>query len=166
MITINNISKAYIDNVLFTNVSFNVSARDRIAVIGANGSGKTTLFEIITGNIAPDKGSVTMRKGTTIGYLKQDIITSSKKRLLEDVTSSSTEITGMAHRISVLQQDLAEETDEETSTELMEKLGELQTGLKPPAAMTPNMKPGRYSQDWDSRSPTSTAPLPNSAGAG
>jgi ATPase subunit of ABC transporter with duplicated ATPase domains len=79
MITISNISKEYIDNVLFRNVSFNVSARDRIAIIGANGSGKTTLFEIIMGNIKPDAGGITMRRGTTIGYLKQDIITSSKK---------------------------------------------------------------------------------------
>ncbi len=126
MITISNISKEYIDNVLFRNVSFNVGARDRIAIIGANGSGKTTLFEIITGNISPDTGSITMRKGTTIGYLKQDIATSSKKKLLDDVSASSTEITGMAHRIGVLREDLAEETDPEISAELMTRLGELQ----------------------------------------
>ena len=142
MITVNNISKAYIDNVLFTSVNFNVSARDRIAVIGANGSGKTTLFEIITGSIRPDKGNISMRKGTTIGYLKQDIITSSKKLLLDDVASSSTEITGMAHRITILQQDLAEETDEEISSELMDKLGELQNKFE---------VAGGYDADYEAR---------------
>src|SRR4030042_238165 len=126
MITISNISKEYIDNVLFRNVSFNVSARDRVAVIGANGSGKTTLFEIITGNIKADTGSITKRRGTTIGYLKQDIISSSKKKLLDDIASSSTEITGMAHRRDLLREDLAEETDPEISAELMTQLGELQ----------------------------------------
>jgi ATP-binding cassette subfamily F protein 3 len=126
MITISNISKEYIDNVLFRNVSFNVSARDRVAVIGANGSGKTTLFEIITGNIKPDSGNITLRRGTTIGYLKQDIVSSSRKKLLDDISSSSTEITGMAHRIDILREDLAEETDPEISAELMTQLGELQ----------------------------------------
>jgi len=126
MITISNISKEYIDNVLFRNVSFNVSARDRVAVIGANGSGKTTLFEIITGSIRPDTGSITLRRGTTIGYLKQDIVSSSGKKLLDDISSSSTEITGIAHRIDMLREDLAEESDPEISAELMTQLGELQ----------------------------------------
>ena len=126
MITITGLSKAYIDNVLFTNVSLNVGARDRIAVIGANGSGKTTLFEIITGGITADSGSITLSRGTTIGYLRQDIITSSSKRLLENVAAASTEINGMAHRIEILRQDLSEETDPDISADLMERLGDLQ----------------------------------------
>ncbi|UCC16215.1 MAG: ABC-F family ATP-binding cassette domain-containing protein, partial [Dehalococcoidales bacterium] len=142
MITISNISKEYIDNVLFRNVSFNVSARDRVAVIGANGSGKTTLFEIITGNIKADTGSITKRRGTTIGYLKQDIVSSSRKKLLDDIASSSTEITGMAHRIDILREDLAEETNPEISTELMAQLGELQNRFE--AA-------GGYDADYEAR---------------
>ena len=126
MLTISNISKSYIDNVLFSGVSFNVSARDRIAIIGPNGSGKTTLFEIIAGNVSPNSGSVAMRKGVTIGYLEQDIKPSSQRRLLDDVAASSTEIAGLAHRIQVLQEELAEEVDKESSAELLRELGELQ----------------------------------------
>jgi len=126
MLTVTNLSKAYIDNVLFTNLSFNVSARDRIAIIGPNGSGKTTMFEIIAGNISPDRGGVSMRKGTTIGYLEQEIKASSRRLLLDDVASSSTEITGLEHRIKVIQEELAEETDSESVAELMHELGELQ----------------------------------------
>ncbi len=127
MLTVSNISKSYIDNVLFNNVNFNVNARDRIAVIGPNGSGKTTLFEIITGNVSPDTGIISRRKGSTIGYLQQEIKSSSRRILLEDVVSSSTEITGLAHRIDVLREELSEETDEETSAELLRRLGELQS---------------------------------------
>ena len=72
MLTISNISKSYIDKVLFSGVSLSVSARDRMAIIGPNGSGKTTLFEIIRGNVSPDAGSINIRKGITIGYLEQD----------------------------------------------------------------------------------------------
>ena len=126
MLTISNISKSYIDKVLFSGVSFSVSARDRIGIIGPNGSGKTTLFEIITGNVTPDTGSVVMRKGVTIGYLEQDIQPSSTRRLLDDVATSSTEMAGLAHRIQVLHQELAEELEKESSAELLRELGELQ----------------------------------------
>ena len=127
MLTISNISKSYIDKELFSGVSFNVGARDRIAVIGPNGSGKTTLFEIITGNVSPDTGSVNIRRGVKIGYLEQEIRSASKKRLLDDITASSGEITSLAHRIQVIREELAEEPDEESSEELLRELGELQS---------------------------------------
>ncbi len=126
MLTISNISKSYIDKVLFSGVSFSVSARDRIGIIGPNGSGKTTLFEIITGNVTPDTGNVAMRKGITSGYLEQDIKPSSRRRLLDDVATSSTEMAGLGHRIQVLHQELAEEVEEESSAELLRELGDLQ----------------------------------------
>jgi len=126
MLSISNISKSYGAQTLFSTVSFNVGARDRIAIIGPNGSGKTTLFEIIAGNVSPNTGSVTRRRDTTIGYLEQDINPSSKRRLLDDVANASTRITGLAHRIQVLHQELAEEVDEENTTKLLRELGELQ----------------------------------------
>ena len=67
MISVSNISKAYGSRILFSAVTFNVGVRDRIAVVGPNGSGKTTLFEIMTEKVTPDSGSITMRKGTTVG---------------------------------------------------------------------------------------------------
>jgi len=126
MLTISNISKSYVDRVLFSGVSLSVGARERIAIIGPNGSGKTTLFEIIAGNVSSDAGSISRRKGITLGYLEQEIKPTSKKRLLDDITGSSNEITGLAHRIQVLQEDLAEESDAENSAELLHELGELQ----------------------------------------
>jgi len=126
MLTISNISKWYGDRRIFSDVSLDVSARDRIAVIGANGSGKTTLFEIIAGMVSPNSGTATTRRGTTIGYLEQDISPSSSQKLLNHVAGASTRETGMAHRIQVLHQELAEANGGETSRELLRELGELQ----------------------------------------
>ncbi|MBM3133088.1 MAG: ABC-F family ATP-binding cassette domain-containing protein, partial [Chloroflexi bacterium] len=119
-------SKSYGDRTLFSGVSLHVSARDRIAVIGPNGSGKTTLLEIIAGRMSPDSGSVSKRKGTTIGYLEQDILPSPHRRLLEEVISASTSVNGMAHRIEMLQGELAEGADDGDSGKLLRELGELQ----------------------------------------
>ncbi|MDD5093885.1 MAG: ABC-F family ATP-binding cassette domain-containing protein [Dehalococcoidia bacterium] len=125
MLTISNLSKSYGQRDIFSGVTVTVGARDRIAIIGPNGSGKTTLLEIIAGNMSPDSGSIAVRKGTTIGYLEQDVMPFSKRRLLDEVTRASTRITGLAHRIQLLQEELAESSGEDTA-KLLRELGELQ----------------------------------------
>ena len=130
MLTVTNLSKKYIERQLFSDVTFNVSGRDRIALIGSNGSGKTTLFEMIVRNIESDSGSIAMRKNVTIGYLKQEIMPSSARKLLEDVTGASTRNSGLAHRIQILHEELAEETDNENSQKLLRELGELQSSFE------------------------------------
>ena len=127
MITVSNISKSYNKHDLFSGVTFTVGMSDRIAVIGRNGTGKTTLFEIITGNIIPDSGSVSVRRDTAIGYLRQDVQPSSEQSLLEYVSGSSDSHRDLEHKIALVQEDLAEERDEETVNSLLRNLGELQS---------------------------------------
>jgi ATP-binding cassette, subfamily F, member 3 len=126
MLAVSNISKSFGEQVLFSGVTFNVGARDRVAVIGPNGSGKTTLFEILVGNISPDSGSISMRKDITIGYARQEITPYSYERLLDHVAHASNKIAGLEHRIQVLQEALAEGGDEADPQELLLELGELQ----------------------------------------
>ena len=126
MLNVAGISKSYDDHVLFSGVSFSVGMSDRVAVIGRNGSGKTTLFEIITGNIMPDSGSVSLRRDTAIGYLRQDVQPSSERTLLEYVSSSSEVVSDLAHKMQLVQADLAEEKDEEAVAGLLKELGQLQ----------------------------------------
>ena len=111
MLSVSNISKSYNASYLFSDISFNVGMKDRMAIIGQNGTGKTTLFEIIAGNVTPDSGNVTMRRGTVIGYLKQDIMPTSEKRLLDEVVSSSDNINKLEHKIELLHEELADEKD-------------------------------------------------------
>jgi len=127
MLNTTNISKSYSNCELFSGVNFTIGMSDRIAVIGRNGSGKTTLFEIITGKITPDSGSVSLQRGLTIGYLRQDIMASSEQTLLAHVSGSSDSINKLAHKIRLVQEDLADEKDEETVTALLKELGELQS---------------------------------------
>ncbi|MFA4837154.1 MAG: ABC-F family ATP-binding cassette domain-containing protein [Dehalococcoidia bacterium] len=125
MLSISNLSKSYGERTIFSGVTANIGARDRIAITGPNGSGKTTLLEIIAGNISPDSGSIAMRKGATIGYLEQEVSSFSRQKLLDDVANASTRISGLAHRIRLLQEELAENSAED-SAKLLRELGELQ----------------------------------------
>ena len=73
MISVKNISKRYGTRVLFSDVSFDVLAGEKIGLVGRNGHGKTTLFRIITGEEEPDEGKIFMPNGYSIGYLGQHL---------------------------------------------------------------------------------------------
>ena len=126
MINISNLSKSFGARVLFSDVSFNIGARDRIAVIGPNGSGKTTLFEILVGNALPDTGNITMRKDINIGYTSQEITPLIEDTLLDHVARASGKLAGIEHRIKILQEALAEENEAREAPRLLRELGELQ----------------------------------------
>ncbi|MBE9506282.1 MAG: ABC-F family ATP-binding cassette domain-containing protein, partial [Chloroflexi bacterium] len=125
MLSANAISKSFGDQVLFEKASFTIGPRDRIAMIGPNGSGKTTLFNILARRSQPDSGSLSIRKGTTVGFLEQDISPASQMLLLDSVLAGSTRVTGLSHRLQVIQEELAEAGAEEMDG-LLSELGELQ----------------------------------------
>lgn len=52
-------------------ITFSVAERDRVGIIGVNGVGKTTLLKVITGECAPDSGTVSLGKGVSVGMLNQ-----------------------------------------------------------------------------------------------
>jgi branched-chain amino acid transport system ATP-binding protein len=59
-LVINNLSKSFGGLRVTTNVNLNVDPGERRLIIGPNGAGKTTLFNLITGELAPDRGSVAL----------------------------------------------------------------------------------------------------------
>jgi len=127
MLNISHLSKSYNARYLFSDVSFNVALKDRIGIIGQNGTGKTTLFEIISGSLSPDSGSVSVRSGTSIGYLRQDIKPTSDRRLLDEMVGSATRVNHLAHKIELLHDELADAKDETDTASLLRDLGELQS---------------------------------------
>jgi ATP-binding cassette subfamily F protein 3 len=72
MLTVAGLSKSFGGRELFDDVSLNVMAGDRIAIVGPNGAGKSTLIKIILGKEEPDAGSVTFIRGMRTGYLPQE----------------------------------------------------------------------------------------------
>ena len=72
-IELENISKAYGDNVLIKDFSYNFLKGDRVGFVGKNGCGKTTLMKIIDGRLQPDSGTVNIGQTIKIGYYTQEI---------------------------------------------------------------------------------------------
>lgn len=72
-IELENICKAYGENVLIKDFSYNFLKGDRVGFVGKNGCGKTTLMKIIDGRIKPDSGIVNIGQTIKIGYYTQEI---------------------------------------------------------------------------------------------
>ena len=72
MISVNNVTLAYGKRVLFDEVNLNFTKGNCYGIIGANGAGKSTLLKIISGEIEPNKGSVSITPGERMAVLRQD----------------------------------------------------------------------------------------------
>jgi ATPase subunit of ABC transporter with duplicated ATPase domains len=72
MLTFNELSMAFGNQLLFCDVNLILNPGQRYAVVGANGSGKSTLFKLITGEEEVGLGNLLIPKEATIGWLKQD----------------------------------------------------------------------------------------------
>lgn len=70
-ISLQNIAKSYGAFQVLDNISFELHTKERVGLIGENGSGKTTIFRIMTGEEPVDQGTITTRKGLTMGCLQQ-----------------------------------------------------------------------------------------------
>ena len=72
MISTNNVSLQYGGRELFKNVSINFTKGNCYGLIGANGAGKSTFLKILSGDLEPNKGYVTITPGERLSVLKQD----------------------------------------------------------------------------------------------
>ncbi len=71
VITFNEVTKSYGDNLILDKVSFDIFENEKVALIGKNGTGKTTIFNILTESIDIDDGLFSIQNNRTIAYLKQ-----------------------------------------------------------------------------------------------
>ena len=130
MLFASNISKAYSSRTLFSGLTFNVAAGDRIALIGSNGSGKTTLMDILAGDTLPETGSISRKRNVTMGYLKQEPASFTGRPLLQEVLDAGPEVNALTDRIAAAQEALSSETNPEQQDELLQLLGRLDTELE------------------------------------
>jgi ATP-binding cassette subfamily F protein 3 len=72
VLTVRSLSKAFDENILFQNISFDIKRGERIALIGNNGTGKTTILKIINDILPADSGEIRLGSKVCIGYYDQE----------------------------------------------------------------------------------------------
>ena len=106
MLSVSSISVQFGSKKLFNNVSFIVSPRDRIGLVGSNGTGKSTLLKIINGIGEPDSGEIAFSKHTSVGYLPQEGISYRGMSLYEEVYSGLDDIASTKAEIDLITDEL------------------------------------------------------------
>ncbi len=114
MITVEGLCVEFSAKPLFTNASFVVNDRDRIALVGKNGAGKSTLLKILCGMQHPTSGVVSIPNDTTIGYLPQVMNLQDDTTVREEAQKAFSAVRAMKARIDQMNQQLAERTDYES----------------------------------------------------
>ena len=71
-LSVEQLSKAYGEKVLFQNISFGVDKGQKVALIAKNGSGKTSLLRVLTGQDTGDSGAFSFRNDIQVGFLPQE----------------------------------------------------------------------------------------------
>lgn len=99
---------------LFTDVSFVVNDRDRIALVGKNGAGKSTMLKILCGLQQPTSGVVSVPNDVTIGYLPQVMKLQDDTTVREETRKAFSDNTKMEARLKKMEQEMADRTDYES----------------------------------------------------
>lgn len=125
LLSISNIKKSYITDPVLDGISLIVEDHDKIGLIGNNGSGKTTLFNIITGELSKDDGEIFMPKDLKIGYLKQQLNTTSENSIYKDCENIFLPLIQMEQKLRELEKQMADPNCTNFE-QTMEKYGHLQ----------------------------------------
>ena len=99
---------------LFTDVSFVINERDRIALVGKNGAGKSTMLKILAGIQTPTEGTVSIPNDCTIGYLPQVMKLQDSTTVRDEVRKAFADISKMESRVERLQKEMESRTDYES----------------------------------------------------
>lgn len=120
MISVNNVTLSFGKRVLFDEVNLNFNKGNCYGVIGANGAGKSTFLKILSGEIEPSKGSVSITPGERMAVLKQNHFA------YDEVTVLNTVLMGHQKMWQVMQERDAIYAKEDFSEEDGMKAGELE----------------------------------------
>ncbi|MBR6275682.1 MAG: ABC-F family ATP-binding cassette domain-containing protein [Prevotella sp.] len=99
---------------LFSEASFVINPRDRIALVGKNGAGKSTLLKILCGQQKPTAGTVAVPQDTTIGYLPQVMKLQDDTTVREETQKAFANVTAVAERVERMEREMNERTDYES----------------------------------------------------
>ena len=124
MVSVDGLAVEFGGTTLFSDVSFVINPKDRIALMGKNGAGKSTLLKILAGVRQPSKGKVSTPKDFTIAYLPQHIKTDDSLTVFEETARAFAQLHELENRIAYLNEQLTIRTDYD-SDEYMQLIEEV-----------------------------------------
>ena len=127
MISIDGLTVEFGGSALFSDISFVINEKDRIALMGKNGAGKSTLLKILAGTREPTRGKVSAPKDTVIAYLPQHLMTEDGRTVFEEAAQAFAHLHEMEAEIEAINKELETRTDYDSDSymELIERVSTL-----------------------------------------
>ncbi len=125
LLTVNNLEKSFGVDTIFTGVGFRLAWGQKLGLVGRNGCGKTTLLRILTGQMEPDKGTVSYAKGIRFGYLRQEQMVEHGWTVLHEAEDAFAPVLAMESRLRELEHAMAAASEGNGLADVMEEYGQL-----------------------------------------
>jgi len=127
MITVDGLTVEFGGTTLFSNISFQINEKDRIALMGKNGAGKSTLLKILAGVRQPTRGTVSAPKDCVVAYLPQHLMTEDGRTVFEETSQAFAHLHEAEAEINRINDELMTRTDYESDDymALIEKVSAL-----------------------------------------
>ncbi len=116
MISVDGLTVEFGGTTLFSDISFVINEKDRIALMGKNGAGKSTLLKILAGAKQPSRGKVSAPKECVVAYLPQHLMTEDGRTVFEEAAQAFASQHEMEAEINRLNKELETRTDYETDS--------------------------------------------------
>src|SRR6187397_265581 len=123
-----NVTFEFGSRALMEDATWHIQPGERIGLIGYNGTGKSTILKLFVGEYLPSAGTVEKSKGTSIGYLHQDLLSFDTNDSIFEVALSAFErVQQLEKEIEILGIELEKTGDEKTLHDYTDRLHELET---------------------------------------
>ncbi len=129
ILNVSHLSHGFGDRTIYHDVSFRLLKGEHIGLIGANGEGKSTFFNIITGKLMPDEGTIEWNKNVRVGYLDQHSVLTAGMTIRDALKSAFNFLFEIEEKINEIYCSMGD-ADESRMAELMEEVGTLQDLLE------------------------------------
>ncbi len=127
MVLVDGLTVEFGGTTLFSNISFVINPKDRVALMGKNGAGKSTLLKILAGVREPTRGRVSKPRDFTVAYLPQHLMTEDERTVFEETAQAFSHIHQLEEEIERINNELTMRTDYESDAymQLIEQVAAL-----------------------------------------
>ncbi len=120
MIFVKGLSLQFGSQIVFDNISCNLSDKDKVGLVGRNGTGKSTLLKIIAGQQDYDKGDIESSHGFKVAYMPQEVVITSNKNVVDETMASFEYLHKLKEESDELEKIIIDDPTEEQMTRYCE----------------------------------------------
>jgi ATP-binding cassette subfamily F protein 3 len=116
MVSLNQVTVSFGGFDLFRDISFLVSPRERVGLVGKNGAGKSTVLKLIVGEMSPSSGSISVPRDITVGYLPQQMDVANSRSVINETLLAFGETLSLIKEIEDITKSIEQRTDFESDS--------------------------------------------------